>query len=98
MRIQGTGLLIITTHKSLSDEEEDVHRVQAVVDVFPERREDHNRLSVGPWQVIVVVTCRQGWGRVRFTSVNTLMIMRRGGCEGTQKILSVLILPEVRGY
>jgi hypothetical protein len=62
---------VVTSHKSLCDEQEDVDRVQAVVDVFPERCEDHNRLSVRPGKVIVVVTYGRDWEWVTHTHIHT---------------------------
>ena len=45
------------THQPLSDEEENIDRVQTVADVLPVWSESHYRLGVSPWQVIVVITC-----------------------------------------
>ena len=43
-------------YQAVSDVEDDVDGVQAVADVLPERENHNHRLSVRPWQVIVVVT------------------------------------------
>lgn len=43
-------------YQAVSDVEDDVDRIQAVTDVFPERCDHNHRFSVCPGQVVILVT------------------------------------------
>ncbi len=49
----------LNSYQSVRNVENDVHRIQTVAYVLPERCEDDNRLRISPGQVIIAISFRE---------------------------------------